>query len=368
MTSAAPTFDREVFTGTAAHGSGTFVVNIAVPTDTSFYLKASISLTALVSSHLQAVCGLVADFLVYNNAGSLVTPAAATLGSNNPQNSSSLLAAYVEASDTTFNPGGTASNAVWDTNGTNARLTVTNTAVSQDADVTVIVEVINFNSDFSSPSVLALTGWWRASFTGAPWHPTASAGTSGTNGDMTAHTGSATTGTAQNGLTPAHFSSCDLINTTDAQTLFAKAHGTLIAVVKPNTASTPTGNVYDDPVVYRDSNADVGLTFTTSGFGVFAYDGAYRSKYVACATGAYHIVMMRWNSTNLGLTLDSASEQTTACSALTILSGTVGFGQGYAGGFLGMDLLEIMMIDAAISDATFGHIKSYVNARYALSL
>ena len=145
MTSAASTFDRKVFTGTAAHGSGTFVVNIAVPTNTSFYLKAYVSLTALISSHLQAVCGLVADFLVYNNTGTLVTPAAATLGSNNPQNSSNLLAAYVEAADSTFNPGGSASNAVWDINTTNARLTVTNTASSQDADVTVIVEIINFN-------------------------------------------------------------------------------------------------------------------------------------------------------------------------------------------------------------------------------
>jgi hypothetical protein len=35
----------------------------------------------------------------------------------------------------------------------------------------------------ADPSSLSLTGWWRASYAGSPWTPSASAGSSGSNGD-----------------------------------------------------------------------------------------------------------------------------------------------------------------------------------------
>lgn len=223
-------------------------------------------------------------------------------------------------------------------------------------------------SSVFDPATLSLTGWWRANFTSAPWVPTASAGSSGSRANLVAHTGTVTAGTAQNSKTPAHFVAADLPNNDDVTTFFTTSAGTLIALVKPNAASAPSGNIYDDPAIYHDSNADIGLTFTTSGFGAFAYDGSYKSKYVACATGAYHLVMMRWNGSTLGLTLDSAPESTTACSTLTILTGATVVGEGYAGGFLVADILELIMAKTAFTNATYANIKSYVNARYGLSL
>jgi hypothetical protein len=175
-------------------------------------------------------------------------------------------------------------------------------------------------------------------------------------------------GSSQGGHTPAHFASADLVNATDAQSFFTTTGGSIISLVKPNAAAAPTGNIYDDPCVYRDANADCVLSFTTDGFGVVAYDGGYKSKYVACATGAYHLVRMRWNGSTLGLTLDSGSEQTVSCGTLAVLTGAALVGVGYAGGFLAMDLLELMMSATAISDDDFASIKDYVNARYGLSL
>lgn len=218
------------------------------------------------------------------------------------------------------------------------------------------------------PATLALTGWWRADFGGVPWLPTASAGSSGSRGNLVADSGTVTAGTAQGGHTPAHFATADLINATDSQTFFTTAAGTIIALVKPNASVAPSGNIYDDPCVYRDNNADCVLSFTTSGFGVVAYDGGFKSKYVACATGAYHLVRMRWNGSTLGITLDSAAEQTVSCGTLAVLTGAAFVGVGYGGGFLAMDLLELMMANTAISDDDFASIKDYVNARYALSL
>ena len=45
------------------------------------------------------------------------------------------------------------------------------------------VKIIDMGFD---PTSLSLTGFWRASYSGAPWVPTASAGTSGANGNLVA--------------------------------------------------------------------------------------------------------------------------------------------------------------------------------------
>lgn len=218
------------------------------------------------------------------------------------------------------------------------------------------------------PATLSLTGWWRSNFTSPPWVPTASAGSSGSRLNLVTHTGTVTAGTAQNGKIPAHFATADMLNDDDVTTFFTTNAGTLIALVKPTAASAPSGNFYDDPAIYHDSNADLCLTYTTSGFGAIAYSGSYKTKYVACATGAYHLIMMRWNGSTLGLTLDSAAESTTPCSTLTIFSGTTVLGQGYGGGFLVADMLELIMANTAFTNATYANIKSYVNTRYGLSL
>lgn len=221
-----------------------------------------------------------------------------------------------------------------------------------------------------TPADLALSGWWSADFAGAPWAPSASAGGSGGTGNAIAHIGVVTPGTAVNGHTPAHFSASDLTNATDATTFFTVGSGSIIAIVKPNTASVPTGNFFDDPCVYRDSNADVVLSYTTLGFGAITFQAAYKTVYEAApsAVGAYHLVRMRWDSANLGLTVDSNPERTTACGALTIMTGTLEFAVGNAGGFLGMDLLDIMMLPTSLSDANYAKIKNYALFRYGLVL
>lgn len=220
-----------------------------------------------------------------------------------------------------------------------------------------------------APALDQLTGWWRADYAGAPWVPSASKGGSGSIGNLTAHTGTVSVGTKQNGKAPAHFAGAqDMLHASDITAFVSKQQGTVLALLKPNAAVAPTGNVYDDPAVFHDNNADLCITYSTSGFGVAGYDGAYKTKQVACATGAYHLVMMRWDSTNLGLTLDSASEQVVACGPLTIMTGALVLGQGSAGGFLSADILEIAFANYKFSNATYAAWKTNLNARYGLAL
>ncbi len=221
------------------------------------------------------------------------------------------------------------------------------------------------------PATLALTGWWRASYAGAPWAATASAGTSLANGGLTTNSDDPTVGTTQNGYAPADFngSGNNLRNVTDITSFATTTASTIVALFRADTAAAPTGNIYDDASLFIDANADYGLSFTTSGVGGFATAGVYKSKYVACATGAYHLVMMRHNGVNLGMTLDSAAEVTSVCGTLTALSGNIDTGRGYgAAHFFDGRILELMIAGVALSDGDYANIRGYVNTRYGLAL
>lgn len=222
-----------------------------------------------------------------------------------------------------------------------------------------------------NPALLSLSGWWRASYSGLPWAATASAGASGTTGSLVTNLSDPATGAAQNGLTPADFDGTanNAINATASTTLFSASAGTIVALFRADTAAAPTGSTYNDPALYVDAGvANTGLTYTTSGFtGFVVVSAAYKSVSVAAATGAYHLVMMRWNGSVLGVRVDSGAESTVAAAAVTLSAGTVAVGRGYAGTFVDGRLLELMTSASDLS-ASYSNIKSYINSRYALSL
>lgn len=219
------------------------------------------------------------------------------------------------------------------------------------------------------PSSLNLSGWWRASYAGAPWTPTASAGASLANGDLVV--GAApSTGTAVNGYTPADFNGTTqyLTSAVDATTWFTTAAGTIVTLAYFDTASAPTGSIYDDRSVYSDGNADLALVYNTNGITGVVYSSGYVSNAYTLSTGAWHLIMMSWDSSQLRMRADSSGEATTACGALTVMTGATSVGRGYAGTFIDGKLLELMFAPIALTPTNYANIKSYVNSRYALAL
>lgn len=226
-------------------------------------------------------------------------------------------------------------------------------------------------SNVFDPATLSLSGWWRANYTGAPWAAVASAGASLANGDFATAGNDPATGAAQNGFTPPDFDGTNdnLMNSTLDTTFFTSTAGSIVCLARADNAALPTGNIYDDATVFRNVNSNEGLSFTTNGWTGYAYDGAYKTNAVGCLTGAYHLVMMTWDSSNIGMTLDSAAEVTSACGTLTLGGDSVNTGRGYAGGsFFDGRILELMTSATKLSGANYANIKSYVNSRYALSL
>lgn len=221
--------------------------------------------------------------------------------------------------------------------------------------------------EYWSPASLTTTGWWRASYSGSPW-----ADGSGNARDLAEATNPPATGAAQGGYTPSDFDGTNdkLSNATDITSFVATGAGTIVALFAADTAVAATGNTYDDATIIRDGNTDLGLSFTTSGVTAYAYSGGYKQVPVACAAdSAYRLAMMRWDSTNLGLTLNSAAESTTPCGALTVMTGNVIAGQGYLGSkYFDGRLLELFCIASKLADADYTKTRKYCQQRYGVSV
>ena len=227
---------------------------------------------------------------------------------------------------------------------------------------------------YFSPAELSLTGWWRGSYAGAPWAATASAGVSATTGSLVAGV-APSTGTAQNGRTPATMNGTTqyLTNATQLSTLFTAGAGSIVCLYKASVAKAAqgAGSEYLDPYCFGDlGNGGLALTYSSAGFKAVFYDGAYKVATAAQATGAYALATMRWDSANLGLTVNSAAEVTTAAGAFAAaMANSVAMGSSYTNvGLLQGDMLEVLCINSKLSNAQIADIKSYANTRNALSL
>ena len=224
---------------------------------------------------------------------------------------------------------------------------------------------------FFSPAELPLSLWNRGDFA-VPWTANASTGASLANGSLVTAGSDPTAGTSYNGHVSANFASASsqyLTNPTDAAVLYGTSAKTIVALLAAGGAVAPTGNVYDDAAIVVDANADTGMSYTTSGYTMFVYDGAYKSKSVPMSGSALHLVMGRHDGANLGMTLDSAAEVTQAAGNSAVMTGTLYVGRGYLGAkFFDGKIEELMIASAVLTPSNYADIKSYCNTRYNLTL
>lgn len=217
------------------------------------------------------------------------------------------------------------------------------------------------------PAALNLTGWWRGSYAGAPWGASASAGPSSTTGSLSAGVAPAT-GAAQNGFTPADFdgSTQFLVNANDMSSTFLAGAGTIVALFRADTAAAPAGG-FDDPAIFADSQGFVTLAFTTSG--VRAYLAGLGFVDSAASVGSYHLAMMRWDGSTLGITVDSGAEVSAASSPMGVLTGTIQVGKSsFTTTLFDGAILELMTSRVVFTNGDYANVKRYVNSRYGLSL
>lgn len=230
------------------------------------------------------------------------------------------------------------------------------------------------------PTTSDPTGWWRANATeynGIPFTPTASAGSSGSNGDLTSSS-APTTGTAVNGFTPAslngttHFFSLEDVA---VGSLFSAVTAmTIIVLAKAAGSTAAAADFYDDPALGMTSGGNQGLVFTSSGvrFGIFD-SGTKQTASISQSTGAWFMAAGRVDSGNVKCRVASGGTTTDATPVAIGTPGALGsdffVGKNYASAkFFNGDILEIVTYSYAVSDSVLTNWQSYFNSRYALSL
>lgn len=222
------------------------------------------------------------------------------------------------------------------------------------------------------PATLALTAWWRASYTASPWVGTASAGSSGSR-DLTEATNPPSVGSALNGFTPAD---CDGSNDilTNATTLTNYITNTAYfgwCLFMFDAATGGTGT-FGSPNLIADNAGFWGVAVYddtgTKKIDAWHWDGSAKRSTDTISTGAWTLVCWRYDGTNIRLKVNSASVQVNAAGSVSTLTGTMEAANGFSGFYFDGKIAEIGLMASAESDARFDDIKAYINNRYGLSL
>ena len=228
-----------------------------------------------------------------------------------------------------------------------------------------------------NPAALALTGWWRASYSGSPWAPTASTGPSGSNGNLAEATNPAAVGSAQNGYTPAAFDGTndELSNVNLLSTFVNAGAGSAVVLFYAASASAaaPAWQPYDDPglLVQSGGGTTWGINYSTMGVRVGLYDGTWRDLAVAAPTGSYHLAQVKWDGATLKVRVDSGSWSSLAAGNCdpTAAGGSLTAGRNYSSAaFFNGSVLEVLLTSNVLDDATFDNLKTYFATRYGLLL
>lgn len=211
------------------------------------------------------------------------------------------------------------------------------------------------------PATLSLSGWWRASYAGAPWSGTASAGTSGAN-NLALLGAAPTAGPAVSTYTPADFDgTTQALSGAALSTFLTDTAYTVLVAFYSDVASALTDGV---GYLFGDDGGYMSLGFTTSGVSALGFDGASKTAAIACAHGAWHLAMAKLSGGNLYAGVDGTWSAPTACGAIGSLAGTSRVGIAYSGDRLDGRLLEVVAAPSVLSDGTISQYRSYLQARY----
>lgn len=221
------------------------------------------------------------------------------------------------------------------------------------------------------PTSLILSGWYRGSYTAAPWTGTASGGSSGSNTWQNG-SGPPGAGVAVNGYTPVTFSGAThLIDavTTVPNYITTTAYR-VILLINAASAAAPAGNIFDNPGLLTENGGNWGIVYNTDGVNVYHNDGSYKVATKTCSTGAWHVVDVSYNGTTLSVQVDAGTAATVAAGTLGSIVGAVfriGGNYNAAVKFTG-DMMEAISAQDPLVSTVPSSFKSYLNSRYALSL
>ncbi len=222
----------------------------------------------------------------------------------------------------------------------------------------------------------AFTGLWLPPFISSPWLPTASAGSSGSHGNLAEGSTPPDVMTGPlNGYTGADFNGTDdLLSCATGldPTMVSESAGSLVCLFYADTAFSDTGSTsfYLAPSLVGTATSRLSMAFSTAGVILGSYDAGWDSISTPCATGGWHLAQARWQSAGLGnieVRVDSGSWVTTA-RAVDLVGGAITIGHNYDMEYFDGKIMFSGCAVTRFSDADFDDIVADVNVTFGLTL
>jgi hypothetical protein len=231
------------------------------------------------------------------------------------------------------------------------------------------------------------TGWWEGPYGGAPWAPTASAGSSGAHGNLIANTGfniAPNVGAAINGVTPADMSTphagdpptlihsgleLDTGGPASVATLIgAPGHAfTIIVLVQASAApGAPSGAFYNDgfPIII-DTGGWFGLTETTSGVRAGVDGPLVATPFLPVTPGDWYMAAARLAGGFLKLRVNGTDAAPVACAGPGGSGTSLVMGTAYSqGSYLKGMGMAYVIYDYGVSNAQLDAWDLYFKAKY----
>jgi hypothetical protein len=223
------------------------------------------------------------------------------------------------------------------------------------------------------PATMALTAWWRGSYSASPWVGTASAGNSGSE-DLTEGTNPPSPGSTVDGYAPASFDgSNDLLANAGPMSGFIGGAWGVWIMFKSGTAFADQGaGSRNLNTQFLASDAGVwNIGFSTAGIHVQVTEGGTGTIKdpgpIACGVGAWHVLFCWYDGTDISLQLDEGAPSTVACAAMhaALAASALNVGIRFNSTLtIDAQVMEIGMIDSAFSGTDTTDIYAYLQDRY----
>lgn len=228
--------------------------------------------------------------------------------------------------------------------------------------------------EYWSPAQLSLVVWNRASYSGAPWSGTASAGSSGGNQLQDLAVTTPGTGTAVNGYTPIRFASGtgQRLYGPNSDTVFGVSTGSIVVLAKADTAGADAANTVSvRGLVAVQGAGEFQMGHSTAGLRVSVYDGAYQEvPSITQGTGAWFLAAARYNGSAVQARVNSGSFASNSTAAGNpVLSATATYlGASQAADTFDGDILEVLEGSLLLTDADVTKIRGYAATRYGVTV
>jgi hypothetical protein len=225
-----------------------------------------------------------------------------------------------------------------------------------------------------SPGSLNLTNWLNGNYSSLPWAGTASAGTSGSVNEITYSAGiDPVTGITLNGHTAVRYTNlkASKLSETNIANLITSSSYTVSALINIVTAPSAFVTAAYQHAMILCSSQYWGVTFSTAGITVFHYTGSFPSVTIACGTGAWHLVDVKYDGVNVNIRVDGGAWASGAVGNISF-GGVPTTGYDYPSypptGPYDFHLMERIVSKLQISDADLNNYRAYINTRYGLSI